>query len=212
MTILAGLFLVSLVMYLGDDNRYLDYAHDFHKTRFHEEGFADHLQATISGTDISSNERVYRWIAALRMFQDRPLTGFGAGNFYPYYQGYTVAAFATYVSDNPEQSTVHNYFLLVLVEQGIPGAIIFVLLIFVILFKGQDIYLQTKDKLNKAWVMTLMLCMVVVLLNVFLSDLIEAIKVGSFFFIILALLINQDLENTRSKDLAGENGNVIDKV
>ena len=61
-------------------------------------------------------ERVYRWVAATRMFKDHPWMGFGPGNFYPYYMHYTLSDFETYVSDNPERSTAHNYPLLLLAE------------------------------------------------------------------------------------------------
>jgi O-antigen ligase len=39
-----------------------------------------------------------------------------------------VKSFRTYVSDNPEKSTTHNYFLLQLAEQGIPGFLLFAIL------------------------------------------------------------------------------------
>ena len=44
-------------------------------------------------------------------------TGSGPGTFYPVYQHYTDNAFRTYVSDNPEQSTCHNYYLQTFAEQ-----------------------------------------------------------------------------------------------
>ena len=48
-----------------------------------------------------------------------------SSNFYPNYQARTVRSFTTYVSDNPERSGIHNYYLMTAVEQGIPGLLVY---------------------------------------------------------------------------------------
>ncbi|WP_252407921.1 O-antigen ligase family protein, partial [Escherichia coli] len=63
------------------------------------------------------------------MVANKPLTGFGTNSFYPTYKGYTLPAYKTWVSNNPDHSTVHNYFLLTAIEQGLPGLCIFLVLI-----------------------------------------------------------------------------------
>jgi O-antigen ligase len=94
------------------------------------------------------------------------------------------------VSSNEEKSSVHNYFLLVAIEQGIPG----LLLLFVLLFSMFSIaikgYHTLKDPFDKALSMLcgVMLSMIVTL-NL-LSDLIETDKIGSLFFIVLGILIH----------------------
>lgn len=115
---------VSYIMY---DNYYLRYAPDYKKTIYHDD-FGSHFASTFEGEDVSSMERVYRWVAAARMVPERPLMGVGSGNFFDFYKKYGLGSFETYISDNKEQSTVHNYFLLMLVEQGFIGLAIFVLL------------------------------------------------------------------------------------
>jgi O-antigen ligase len=47
-------------------------------------------------------------------------------------------------------------------------------------------------------VMAILLCIVIIYVNTFLSDLIETDKIGSFFFICIALLVNQDIRNKDS--------------
>ena len=69
--------------------------------------------------DISTMERVYRWVAGVEMVKDKPIFGFGPGTFYSAYKAYTLSSFQTYVSDNVDHSTVHNYFLLTFIEQGL---------------------------------------------------------------------------------------------
>lgn len=186
-----------LIFYLLHNNKYLDYAPDFRETIIHDE-FGEHLSSTFEGKDVSSMERVYRWVAILQMFKERPVFGFGPGNFYPYYKHYTVSSFETYVSDNPERSTAHNYFLLLLAEQGVTGVLVFVLLTVVLFAYGERIYLRMKTEEDKRVVMVLLVVLAMVYVNLMLSDLLESDKVGPFFFICLGLLAAYDI---RAKSL-----------
>ncbi len=187
--LLAALTVVVLgVGYLAHDNNYLDFAPEYTKTVYHTE-FGDHLRATVSLQDVSSMERVYRWVAAFRMISDRPVTGFGPGNFYPYYMRYTVSDFRTYTSDNPERSTAHNYFLLTLVEQGLPGLFIFLLTSLAIFFFGQQAYARSTDPVQRKVIMTTMLALVCVYVNLLLSDMIETDKVGSLYYMSISIMV-----------------------
>ena len=99
------------------------------------------------------------------------------------------AAFKTWVSKNEEKSSVHNYFLLITIEQGLPG----LLLLFVLLINMFTIAVKGYHVLNDPFERSLsMLCAVVlsmvVTLNL-LSDLIETDKIGSIYFLLLGLLI-----------------------
>lgn len=184
----ALLVVVAGVLYMAHDNNYLDFAPEYTKTVYHTE-FGDHLKATVNLQDVSSMERVYRWVAALRMFDERPVTGFGPGNFYPYYMRYTVSDFETYTSDNPERSTAHNYFLLVLVEQGVPGLLMFLLTTVAIFFYGQKAYAQSNNRWHRQVIMTAMLSLVCVYVNLVLSDMIETDKVGSLYYMGISILV-----------------------
>ena len=160
--------------------------------------FEDLLTATVKLQDISTMERVYRWVAGSYMIGERPWTGFGPNNFYPNYQVRTVRSFRTYVSDNPERSGIHNYYLMTAVEQGVPGLLIYLLLIFSVLIIGERIYHQTTDDKRKRMVLTALSSLVVIHVMQTMNDLLETDKVGSFFFISIALLANIDRLNRQS--------------
>jgi O-antigen ligase len=188
------------VMYVTNNNKYIDYAPDYHKAISHYE-FDDLMSATAKFEDVSTMERVYRWVAGYQMIDEYPITGFGPGNFYNFYKGYSVGMFRTYVSNNIDKSGVHNYYLMTLVEQGFPGLLIFLILAFGILLKGEQIYHQTdiNNKTRRNMIMAILLSMIIIYAFLLINDLLEAAKVGSFFFINLALLINLDLMNKRDK-------------
>jgi len=185
----ATLACIVMFTFLSKNNRYIDFAPDFHKTITHYK-FDNLIEATYNLEDISSMERVYRWIAAFYMIKEKPVLGFGPGTFYSSYRPYTDAHFITYVSDNPEKSGTHNYFLMTAAYQGLPGLIIFLGFIFMALFKAQWLNSRLPDgypkKLLAATVGTLFFVIFILLLN----DMIETDKVGTFFFFCLAMLVS----------------------
>ncbi len=179
---------------LVQKNRFLEFAPDYNKTVSHFE-FEDLLTATIKLQDISTMERVFRWVAGSYMIGERPWTGFGPNNFYTNYEVRTVRSFRTYVSDNPEKSGIHNYYLMTAVEQGIPGLIIYLILIFTVLIIGERIYHRTFDEQRKRMVLTVLASLVVIHIMQTMNDLLETDKVGPFFFISMAILANIDRIN-----------------
>lgn len=197
--ILSVVVLISGFIYMAKNNTYLQFAPDYERTVTHER-FDNLVAATVEMKDISTVERFYRWIAGLRMAGDKLLVGYGPGNFYNFYKSYTVSSFRTYVSDNPEKSGIHSYFLLMLVEQGIPGMLIFIALSFYALIRGERIYHESQSPERKGIVMGVLLSLIVINAFLLINDMIETDKMGSFFFIGLAVLINMDLANKRSGD------------
>ncbi|MCD6011221.1 MAG: O-antigen polymerase [Flavipsychrobacter sp.] len=183
--------IILLMCYLVPNNKYIEFRPDYNKTFMHK-NFTDHLIATFRGKDMSSMERLYRWIAAVRMSNDRPITGYGPRAFYYYYKPYAVTSFQTYVSRNPEHSTTHNYFLYMLVEQGWPAMLLYALLIVVIFAKAQRIYHRFKDRFYRLVTIGLAMTIAVGFVNNFFSELIETHKVAALFFIPLAMLIILD--------------------
>ncbi|WP_400191424.1 O-antigen ligase family protein [Hymenobacter sp. B81] len=180
-------------LYFVKENNFMLYAPDFEKTIFNGQNFEKHLEATYKLEDVSGMERVYRWVAAVRMLADKPLTGSGPATFYPEYKRYTVKSFRTYVSDNPEKSTTHNYFLLQLAEQGLPGFALFVVLLATTLLFAENLYHRTlgRPELRRV-VLATTLSLVVIIFHLLLNELIEVDKIGSFFFIGLAILIRAE--------------------
>lgn len=186
------------VFWLREDNNYLRFAHNYQRTIFHQD-FGEHLVATYKLKDVSTAERFYRWIAGVRMIKDQPLTGFGPNTFYENYKPYGVPAFKTWVSDNPEHSTVHNYFLLTVIEQGYPGLFFFLLLLGAMLWYAQHLWMRVKDPFYKATAMVTGVIVVMIITVNCLSDLIETDKVGSLFFLCLSMLIVTDLRTAKEQ-------------
>lgn len=199
--IAAYLGAVIAVGYLMYQNKFMLYAPDYEHTVFYGDNFEKHLEATYSFEDVSGMERVYRWVAAIHMAYDRPVMGSGPSTFYPEYRKYTVKSFQTYVSDNPEKSTTHNYFLLQLAEQGLIGLGLFMGLVAYLLVLPQTLYHRTKNPEYRALIIGAGLCLLVIIFHLTLNELIEVEKIGSFFFISAALLIKLDIWTKEEKQV-----------
>ena len=187
--LVAGSIMVVLALaWLLQQNRFLQYRPDFTTTIFHTD-FTDHMAATLAMKDVSNAERFYRWTAGIAMTAEEPLTGFGPNSFYLHYKPYAANLFRTWVSNNPDHSSVHNYYLLLALEQGLPGLCFFVLIVFAALYRAQYLFhrLQTQWYRYAAMIAGVMLSMIA-LLNT-MSDLIETDKIGGLFWLCMGVLI-----------------------
>lgn len=182
------LFIAVMFTVLAHDEHYVKYRPNMKYTAT-QRTFEDLITATFRGTDMSSMERFYRWIAATRMSQERPFTGVGPNNFYDYYKAHTSPMFKTWVSRNPERSTTHNYFLFMLVEQGWPAMILYAILVILVLARAQRIYHRTNDPFYKKVTMGLTMMFSVGFVNNFFSELLETHKIGALFYLSIVLLI-----------------------
>ncbi len=187
--IITGILTVLIsTVWLSTDQRYFRFAPDHDRTIFHTD-FSQHMSATIALKDVSNAERFYRWVAGARMFAERPWTGFGPSTFYSNYKPYTVKRFETWVSDNPEHSTVHNYFLLTALEQGVLGLLIFCSLYFLMLWRLQKIYHQLHSYFFRTVALTTGAVLAMIGIINFMSDMIETDKIGSLFWLCLGMVI-----------------------
>jgi len=100
---------------------------------------------------------------------------------------------------------VHNYFLLVLVEQGIIGFLLFTALVFLVLMQAQNLNYKAMSKADRNLVIATYISFVIILLNNLIGDLIEVDKIGGLFYFQIALIVMYDLkykeEETSLKNL-----------
>ncbi len=186
--LISSLFAIVFVWKMVKNNNYLNYAPNYKNTVSHYD-FENLMEATSKGEDISTMERVYRWVAGGYMVKENWMQGVGLGNFYETYRAYTVTNFKTYVSDNPEKSGIHCYYLMILVEQGVVGFLLFVLFTFWALVKGENLYHICTDKEDKYLLLAAVSSLVSICLILIINDMLEHIKVGPYFYFALAIIV-----------------------
>ena len=195
---LSAAAIIFLSAYLAYDNKYLDFAPEYTKAIEHKK-FDNLVEATTKMEDISTVERFYRWIAGVNMVREKPLTGFGPASFYSEYKAYTVSSYKTYVSDNPEKSGIHNYYLMTAVEQGLPGLLIFLVLAILPVIYAERAYHALEDPESRNLVMAAGVSFVVILAVLLINDLLEADKVGPLFFLDMAIIVHMYRKSRRKE-------------
>src|SRR5690606_34127569 len=187
--LMACFFLVciGLVTYLVQNDTHKRFRPNYEQT-YSRATFDDLLKATFMGGDMSSMERIYRWIAAVRMSNERPLTGVGPNNFYYYYKPHAVQMFRTYVSRNEEKSTTHNYFLFMLVEQGWPAMILYGVFIWALFAWAQRLYHRAEQWMHKRMALLSSMVIAAFFVNNFFSELLQTYKIGAVFYMAVVLL------------------------
>lgn len=201
LVVITIIIMLGMTSWLVKDYHYMQFAPDHDRTIFHTD-FKEHMAATVALKDVSNAERFYRWVAGFKMFVEKPITGFGPNSFYSQYKNYTVSSFETWVSDNPEHSTVHNYFLLTLLEQGLPGLLLFCCLYIGMLFKAQQLFYQLQNNFYSTIALTIAIILGMLGVINFMSDMVETDKLGSLFWLCLGLILVLD------KKLAEEQNNL----
>jgi O-antigen ligase len=182
-----------------EDSRYLAYAPDYQKTIAHK-NFDDLIEATYEFQDVSTMEMVYRWVAGFNMIGERPVTGYGPGGFYENYKNYTVSSFKTYISTNEERSGIHSYYLMTAVEQGLPGLVLYLLLVIATLFYAEGIFHRLSEPQDRRLCLSAVSALVVIHLFQIINDLVEAHKVGALFFLSTAIIVYLDHKSRLTKE------------
>lgn len=198
----AYALLLAGVLFLAHNNYYIKFQPDKKYTAT-KHTFSEAITGMFTGTDMSSMERFYRWIASVRMSREHPIVGVGPNNFYEHYKPHTVTMFSTWVSRNPERSTVHNYFLYLLVEQGWPAMILYGILIYLVFAKAQKLFHRAETRTDRSLILGMTMIFAAGFVNNFFSELIDTHKVGALFYLSAAglVIMEQFLDQNRPNSL-----------
>ncbi len=92
-------------------------------------------------SDASNLERINRWNSALRMFEERPVFGWGPGTYMFQYAPFQAAADRTIISTNfGLNGNAHSEYLGPLAEQGVLGMVLMILLVLVTSYRAMAAY------------------------------------------------------------------------
>lgn len=108
--------------------------------------FDERLQSAANITSDASNlERLNRWDAALAMFYERPVFGFGPGTYAFEYAPYQDPEKLTIISTNfGNMGNAHSEFLGPLAEMGAFGILAVIIFVSTLFYKGITLYIRLK--------------------------------------------------------------------
>ncbi len=99
------------------------------------DSLSEHVESISNiSSDASNLERLNRWNSALRMFEERPIVGFGPGTYAFEYAPYQSASDRTIITtDSGDGGNAHSEYLGPLAEMGVLGPLLYLLIILLVM-------------------------------------------------------------------------------
>ncbi len=159
------------------------------------ENFTEHIQSmTNISSDASNLERLNRWSSALRMFEERPVFGWGPGTYMFQYSPFQKRSETTIISTNlGDAGNAHSEYLGPLCEQGVLGLVFFLLFMIIVLKTAIQLYFKLVDPYTKMLLMSMLLGLITYFTHGVLNNFLDTDKVSVPFWGFVAGIVAIDL-------------------
>ncbi len=157
--------------------------------------FKDHVESISNiSSDPSNSERINRWKCAVRMFREKPLTGWGPGTYMFKYAPFQRSYERTIISTNfGNLGNAHSEYLGPLAETGILGMLIVLVLTVMVIYKGIQLYYKGKTKEIRILSLLSLLCLVTYFAHGLMNNFLDTDKASVPFWSYIAFLTAVDL-------------------
>jgi len=174
---------IEIIMKLGKNRQ--DASQDFDK----------HIESISNiSTDASNLERLNRWSAAFRMFQERPIFGWGPGTYSFQYAPFQHSQEKTIISTNTgNRGNAHSEYIGPLCESGILGSLTFIAIIICTLFKGFRLYYTILNYEKKNMVLVILLGFITYIIHGTLNNFLDSDKASVPFWGFIAMIVAIDI-------------------
>ncbi len=156
---------------------------------------AEHVQSVTNiATDASNLERLNRWAAALRMYKERPVFGWGPGTYMFKYAPFQNSSQRTVISTNfGDLGNAHSEYIGPLAESGIVGMLSFILVAILAIITAYKVYHKVEERELKIAVLSAMLAFITYLVHGLLNNFLDTDKASSLFWGFVALIVSLDI-------------------
>lgn len=157
--------------------------------------FIEHLQSISNiSSDASNLERINRWQAALRMFDERPVMGWGPGTYQFEYAPYQRSKEKTIISTNlGDQGNAHSEYIGPLAESGIPGLISVLLILVTVIYTGLNVYKKSVNRQARLIALAATLGLITYFVHGILNNFLNTDKASVPFWGFVAIIVALDL-------------------
>ena len=164
--------------------------------------FAEHVNSISNvATDASNLERINRWNAALRMFAEEPILGFGPGTYKFYYAPYQNSSQLTIISTNfGDLGNAHSEYFGPLAEMGVMGLLTLLLIIGLAIYKFIVLYYRLENMEMKLVLMSVFLGFITYIVHSVLNNYLDLDKANVPFWGFLAILVAIELYHEKKTD------------
>lgn len=152
---------------------------------------AEHVESISNvSSDASNLERLNRWNAALALFQERPIQGWGPGTYQFVYAPFQRSEDRTIIStNNADGGNAHSEYLGPLAEQGVLGLVFALGLLGFCLHLGFRVQAQLADRDQRNLAMGVFLGLMTYFVHGVLNNYLDTDKASALFWGFFALLL-----------------------
>ncbi|MGA0435296.1 MAG: O-antigen ligase family protein, partial [Flavobacteriales bacterium] len=152
-------------------------------------------------SDASNLERLNRWNAALALFEERPIFGWGAGTYQFVYAPFQRSDDRTIIStNNADGGNAHSEYLGPLAEQGLLGLFFSIGFLGFCLHLGFKIQDRLRDEEGRVLAMGVFLGLMTYFVHGVLNNYLDTDKASALFWGFFALLVVWDLESADQRN------------
>lgn len=164
-------------------------------TRDSEGGFENNIESVSNiSTDASNMERLNRWSCALRMWEDKPVLGWGPGTYMFKYAPYQLSRELTIISTNfGTNGNAHSEYLGPLAEQGVLGMLIVIALLLYSTSLGYKLVYSIENKEERILCIGIFLGLMTYFVHGFFNNFLDTDKLSLPFWAFLAALVTMDI-------------------
>jgi putative inorganic carbon (HCO3(-)) transporter len=161
-------------------------------------------------TDASNLERINRWSSAIKMFEKRPLVGWGPGTYMFQYAPFQKQSEKSVISTNAgTNGNAHSEYLGPLSEQGVLGIVWVIALLFIVLKTGFKLVYQAKDKAQRTLAVLLITGLATYFVHGFLNNFLDTDKLSIPFWGFIAALVYLDIKQKEESQNQIESANSL---
>lgn len=163
--------------------------------------FGSHVKSISNvSTDASNLERINRWKCAIRMFEERPITGWGPGTYMFLYAPFQHSEDLTIISTNAhDNGNAHSEYLGLLAEAGFMGTLTYLAILIATLIIGFKLVQTSTDEFVKQVTLFLLLSLITYYLHSFLNNFLDMDKIASLFWGFTAMIVAFDVAEKEKK-------------
>ena len=164
--------------------------------------FIEHVQSISNiSSDASNLERINRWQAALRMFSERPLVGWGPGTYQFEYAPFQRAKEKTVISTNlGDMGNAHSEYIGPLAESGIPGLLSVLLLVITVLYTGFKVHKKALSRQTRLLALSATLGLITYFVHGLMNNFLNTDKASVPFWGLVSIITALDLYYSSAKE------------
>jgi putative inorganic carbon (hco3(-)) transporter len=163
----------------------------------------EHVQSISNiSSDASNLERINRWRAAYRLYQERPIVGWGPGTYQEVYAPFQLASDHTIITTNlGDMGNAHSEYLGPLAESGLLGMLLFIVMALMIMIQGIKNFRNAPNKEHRWTSMAITLGFITYFIHGFLNNFLDTDKASVLFWGFMAILVAIEVYHSPSKNL-----------